>query len=89
MKPVDVLKGTAWCLYYLLRSWALLFVPREWRYKNVKGWTALVTGGASGAGRLLCVELAKRGCRVVTWDVNEHGIQSIFLFFQVGLYIMT
>lgn len=34
---------------------------------------AIVTGGASGIGRALCVELAKRGAHVTVADLNEAG----------------
>ena len=34
------------------------------------GATAIVTGGASGIGRALCEELAKRGCEVVLADLQ-------------------
>ncbi len=40
------------------------------------GKTALVTGGASGIGRELCLELAKLGASVVVADINEEGAEK-------------
>ena len=40
------------------------------KYKNK---VAFVTGGASGIGRALCQELARRGATVIVTDINEQG----------------
>jgi len=47
--------------------------PRKYKRHSIQGQVALVTGGGSGIGRLLCVRLAQQGVHVVTWDVNEAG----------------
>jgi NAD(P)-dependent dehydrogenase (short-subunit alcohol dehydrogenase family) len=39
--------------------------------KDVRGKTALVTGGASGMGLLWCERLAKDGADLVIWDINQ------------------
>ena len=38
--------------------------------RTFAGATAIVTGGASGIGRALCEELARRECRVVVADLQ-------------------
>ena len=41
-----------------------------------KGGTAIITGGASGIGRALGVELAGRGCEVILADINTTQAES-------------
>jgi len=41
------------------------------------GATAIVTGGASGIGRALAEELAKRGCEVVLADLQIHLAEEV------------
>lgn len=40
------------------------------------GKTALVTGAASGMGRLAALRLAEQGARVAVMDLNEEGLQE-------------
>jgi len=42
-----------------------------------QGAVALVTGGASGIGRALCEEMARRGAMVVVTDVDAAGAQAV------------
>jgi all-trans-retinol dehydrogenase (NAD+) len=44
--------------------------------KNVRGKTALVTGGAMGMGKLWCERFARDGCNVVIWDLNEEAMNE-------------
>ena len=43
---------------------------------RIAGSTALVTGGASGMGKLLGDKLAAAGARVVLWDVNRQNLDG-------------
>ncbi|WP_273847272.1 SDR family oxidoreductase [Rubrobacter calidifluminis] len=43
---------------------------------RISGKTALVTGGASGMGRLMAMKLARRGARVVIYDLDEAAIEE-------------
>jgi len=44
--------------------------------KNFKNKVAAITGAASGMGRTLAVELARRGCHLSLSDVNEAGLSE-------------
>jgi all-trans-retinol dehydrogenase (NAD+) len=45
--------------------------------KSIRGEIALVTGGASGIGRLLAFGLAESGARVVAWDIDEAALTRL------------
>lgn len=60
-------------VYCLLETLVKTLLPRKYRRKDIRGNVVLVTGGASGIGRLMCIKLAARGAIVVTWDVDEKG----------------
>jgi all-trans-retinol dehydrogenase (NAD+) len=42
---------------------------------DVRDRTALVTGAGSGIGRLLAGELARRGARLVLWDIDDDAVE--------------
>lgn len=43
---------------------------------DLSGKTALVTGGASGIGRGICLVLAGQGAELVVADINLEGARS-------------
>jgi len=45
--------------------------------KDLKGKVALVTGGGSGIGKLTSLSLAKKGCVLVLWDINNDSIRTV------------
>ncbi|XP_063613023.1 short-chain dehydrogenase/reductase family 16C member 6-like [Penaeus indicus] len=70
---LQLLVGLAYTAYCVLETLVLTFVPRRFRMKDVTGDIVLVTGGGSGIGRLMCLNFAKKGAKIVTWDVDEAG----------------
>jgi len=45
--------------------------------KDIGSWVALVTGGASGIGRLTALGLAECGARVAVWDLDEVALRLL------------
>jgi all-trans-retinol dehydrogenase (NAD+) len=44
--------------------------------KNIKDKIILITGGASGIGRLMGLNFASRGAKVIAWDINANALTS-------------
>jgi len=60
--------------YALIESFINFLTPTSWRYKDVSSDTVLITGAASGIGRLLSYEFAKLGCKLILWDIDKNGL---------------
>ena len=58
-------------LYYFLESLFYKIIPKK--KKDVTGEIVLITGAASGLGRLLAIKFARLGAILVLWDINEEG----------------
>ncbi|XP_058461410.1 estradiol 17-beta-dehydrogenase 11-like [Malaya genurostris] len=68
------------CKFLLLAVWVSLcnlvklFLPVQ--RKSITGQIALVTGGANGLGKALCLRLAREGCSVAVADVDFSSAQA-------------
>ena len=45
--------------------------------KNLKGEVVVITGAGSGIGRLMALILAKLGCKLALWDINEEAVKGV------------
>lgn len=70
----DLLLFIGMAIVYSIETLILKLIPRRYRAKSIKGEIALVTGGASGIGKLIAIKLAKLGAHVVIWDINKNGL---------------
>jgi NAD(P)-dependent dehydrogenase (short-subunit alcohol dehydrogenase family) len=58
--------------------------------KDFKNKVAAITGAASGMGRTLALELARRGCHLSLSDVNEPGLaETAALASKLGVKVTT
>jgi all-trans-retinol dehydrogenase (NAD+) len=44
---------------------------------DVKGKIVLITGGAGGIGRLMGLDFAARGAKVIAWDINAAALKAL------------
>lgn len=51
-------------------------VFKQKKHKSLRNQTVLITGGASGIGRLMCDYLAKEGCKLVIWDIQQQQLDQ-------------
>lgn len=72
----NFIKGSLIATYYFIKAVLLFFVPKCFLFKDVSNETVLITGGASGLGRLLALRMAKLGATVVIWDLNTTGLEE-------------
>jgi all-trans-retinol dehydrogenase (NAD+) len=45
--------------------------------KSVRDSVILITGGSSGIGRLMALDFAARGARVIIWDINGEAVRRL------------
>lgn len=68
--------GMAISFWYIIKAIFLFFIPKCLRFKDVSNDIVLITGGASGLGRLMAIRFAKLGAKVVIWDLNVAGLEE-------------
>jgi len=62
-------------LWLILVALFYKIAPRT--QKIMRGEIVLITGGASGIGRLLAISFGKEGSTVVIWDINDEAMQKV------------
>jgi all-trans-retinol dehydrogenase (NAD+) len=53
------------------------FLCYNFYMKTVKDKVVLITGAASGIGRLMALDFARRGARIAVWDINGEALQKL------------
>lgn len=71
-----LIKDTVIAMWYLIKAIVLFFIPKCLRFKDISNDIVLITGGASGLGRLMALKFAKRGAKIVIWDLNIAGLEE-------------
>ncbi|KAF7993621.1 hypothetical protein HCN44_010216 [Aphidius gifuensis] len=61
----------------ITKAFLLFMIPRKYKCKSVQGEVVLITGGASGIGRLIAIKLAGLGAHIVIWDIDKSGIEKV------------
>ena len=63
-------------LWLMLVGMVKSFLP-VWKKKDVTQEIVLITGAGSGIGKLMALKFAKLGAKVVLWDINEEGNETV------------
>ncbi|OQV22323.1 Epidermal retinol dehydrogenase 2 [Hypsibius exemplaris] len=64
--------------YHFLKAVCLALTPDRLRKKkNLSSEIVVITGGGSGIGRCLALQLARTGAQIVIWDVNATGAEVV------------
>ncbi|XP_034296341.1 estradiol 17-beta-dehydrogenase 11 [Pantherophis guttatus] len=71
---LHILWFAVFATYCYIEALVKCFIPVK--RKSVAGEIVLVTGAASGIGRLTAFEFAKHGSRLVLWDVNKSCLEE-------------
>ncbi|XP_033726839.1 17-beta-hydroxysteroid dehydrogenase 13-like [Pecten maximus] len=75
-KLLMLLKLPIYIVYFYLEAFVRMVFLRPSR-KEVKGEVVLVTGAGHGIGREIALEFGRLGSKVVLWDINKSGNESV------------
>ena len=70
------LAGLLKVIWIILTSLVRTIFPSK-KKKDLSKEIVLVTGAGSGIGRLMALEFAKQGGKLVLWDINEKGNDAV------------
>ena len=71
---IRAVREKPWLQKTLLAAIAYYYLKRHLTKRSLAGKVVLITGGASGIGREMAFAFAKRGAKLVLWDVDVAGL---------------
>ena len=71
---IRAVREKPWLRRAILAAIAYYYVKRQLTKRSLAGKVVLITGGASGIGREMAFAFAKRGAKLVLWDVDKAGL---------------
>lgn len=71
---LETLRVLVLSVYYTLETFVKFLLPVG--RKSIAGETVLITGAASGLGRIMAIEFAKMDVTLVLWDINLDGAKA-------------
>ena len=72
---ITAVREKPWLRRAFYAAIAYYYLKRQLTKRSVSGKVVLITGGASGIGREMAFAFAKRGAKVVLWDVDVAGLE--------------
>ncbi|TST47750.1 Epidermal retinol dehydrogenase 2 [Bagarius yarrelli] len=71
---LETLRVLVLSIYHILEAFIKFLLPVG--QKSVSGETVLITGAASGIGRIMAIEFANMDVTLVLWDINLDGVKE-------------